>query len=236
MKLHPTGLLILFNAVLAVGLAALWITPSGQLRGTAWEAPAPVVPAAIAAAEELPPRAPADTSRFLAVLEQPLFSPSRRPPPPLPPTTATAVPEHDPLANIQLQGTYASDAGEGGIFARVDGKNQRVSTGSLLGGWLVKSVVGRDVTFVRGEQTRIVRLAPAKLGVAPPLATNTSPSAGSGAGGGKTASAGDSPAAAAAQADNPVLRLEQERQERERARLELRNARRAAAGFPPITN
>ena len=222
MKIHPMSTLLAVNAALAVGLAALWLEPSGQVRGIAWVAPAAVVPDIAKSSGIAEPKV-ADTSRFLAVLERPLFSPNRRPPPPVP-VKNEATPEPDPLANIQLQGVYTTEGG-GGIFARVDGKDRRIALGTALGGWTVKGIDGLNVTFAKGDDARVVRLIPAKLGFTPsipalaPAARVTQPLGQAAAGG-----------------EDPVQRQIQEQQERERARLELRNQRRIANGMPPLTS
>ncbi len=228
MKIRPTAVLLAANIALALGLIALWLTPSGQIRGTSWVAPAAVVPE-ISPSFGIEVPKPADVSRFLAVLERPLFSPSRRPPPPPAPVKADAPPEPDPLANIQLQGVYSTDDGGGGIFARVDGKDRRIAVGTALGGWTVKGIEGLNVTFGRGDDSRVVRLVPAKLATVAPTPTlgRAAPAAGQ-------ATAGQ-PAAGQGQATgDPVLRQKQEQEERARARLERMNAARAANGLPPL--
>lgn len=226
MMIRPTPVLLAVNAALALGLAALWFTPEGQVRGTTWTAPSAVVPEIAPPSGIAAPKA-ADVSRFLAVLERPLFSPNRRPPPPPAPTKADAPPEADPLANIQLQGVYSTDDGGGGIFARVDGKDRRIAVGTALGGWTVRGIDGLNVTFAKGEDSRVVRLVPAKLGaVAPAPAPNPAAPGGPAVGAGGQASSGP----------DSALRQKQEREDRERARLELRNQRRIANGFPPLTS
>lgn len=151
-----TWLLLGLNALLALGGLALWLDTEGHWRNVSWSAPAaqPMVLAEI----NLPRGSvggDVDVGRFVAVLDRPLFSPSRRPPPPPPPPAPP--PPVDPLANIQLFGVYGGKTG-GGIVARIDGKVQRVSVQSQVGEWVVKSVVGREVTFARGDETRTLTL------------------------------------------------------------------------------
>lgn len=220
MKMHPTPALLVVNAALAVGLAALWLEPSGQVRGITWVAPAAVVPD-IAQPSGIGASKVADTSRFLAVLERPLFSPNRRPPPPAP-VKAEVTPEPDPLANIQLQGVYTTEGG-GGIFARVDGKDRRIALGTALGGWAVKGIDGLNVTFAKGDDVRVIRLAPAKLAT-----VATAPTLG------RATSAGQAAAGQGQVTEDPVLRQKQEQEEQTRARLERMNAARAANGLPPL--
>ncbi len=231
MKQHILRLLASANLLLAFALAALWLTPQGTLRNVHWQPPSPQKPEFSDPGASLPALESANVSGFMATLDRPLFSPNRRPPPPPPPVNTTA-PEPDPLANIQLQGVY-SGAGGGGIFAKVDGKDRRIAVGGVLGAWSVKAIDNREVTFVRGDETRVLRLVPSKLATAAPVVPAAAAPRAPGASGG---AAGEANAAAApAQVDDPVRRQEQERQEQQRTRLELRNARRAAAGFPPVT-
>lgn len=221
MKRYVPHVLAGLNLLLALALLVLWVTPQGHLRNTEWLAPAPQKPS-----WEVPvlnagtgSSSSATTNSFLYTLERPLFSPSRRPAPPAPVASAAAPVEVDPLADIQLQGVYSAGAGIGGIFAKVEGKNRRIALGEQLGPWSVKEIDDRNVTLVRGDETRVLRLVPSKL------STLTPPSA--------AARPGGAPAAApSGQVEDPVVRAEQERQERSRKRLELRNANRAAAGLP----
>ena len=224
MKQYILRLLLLVNLLLMLALVALWVTPQRTLRNVQWQPPLPQRPEFSDPGTSLPSREVVSVSSFMATLDRPLFSPNRRPPPPPPPVNA-AAPEPDPLANIQLQGVY-SGLGGGGIFAKVDGKDRRIAIGATLGAWAVKSIDNREVTFVRGDETRVLRLVPSRLvTVAPPAAPRS---------GAPMAAAGAN-AAVPAQADDPARKQEQERQEKERARLELRNARRAAQGLPLIT-
>ena len=233
MKQHIFRLLATANLLLALALVALWFTPQGALRNIHWQPPALQKPEFSNPAESLPALEPVNVSSFMITLDRPLFSPSRRQPPPPPPPVKTVAPEPDPLANIQLQGIYVQEGGSGGMFAKVDGKNRRIEVGGVLGAWSVKAIDNREVTFVRGDETRVLRLVPSKLATAAPVVSAAATPRTPGVPGG---SAGEANAAAApAQGDDPARTQEQERQEKQRARLELRNARRAAAGFPPVT-
>lgn len=213
------------NLLLALLLAALWLTPQGQLRGVRWPVPAAIAPQLGGAGQaDLPPPPMASASRFLATLERPLFAPNRRPAPVA--AAQAAESESDPLADIQLQGLYTGAGG--GIFARVQGKNLRVPVGGKLGGWVVKGISDREVTLARGTQQHTLRLVPAKLSrLAPQPAKDTASAP-------APSAATPTPAAAPSQASDPALRQEQERQERQRARLELMNARRIQNGLPPL--
>lgn len=227
------------DLVLLLALAALWLTPQGRLRGTHWPVPAAVAPQlASADATSLPPPGVASASRFLATLERPLFSPTRRPPPAA--AASDAPPEPDPLADIQLQGLYTAQGG-GGIFARVAGKNLRVPVGGKLGGWTVKGIDDREVTLVRGAEVQTLRLAPARLGRPGAASAPGQPAPGQPAPVPPATTPGTTPGTTPAasppvtsQADNPLVRQQQEREERQRARRALNNQRRIANGLPPL--
>lgn len=153
MRRHVTTLLVALNVGLAVLLAALWLTPQGGLRNAAWQPPAPVKPEFASAVAV---NAPTDPAGLMASVDRPLFSPSRLPPP----VKAAGAPEPppDPLANIRLHGIYAGQ-GVGGIIATVDGKSRRFRLNESVGEWKVASIKDRDVTFTRGGETRVIRLA-----------------------------------------------------------------------------
>ena len=82
MKRHVLTLLLLTNAALVLVLAFLWLAPDGSLRNVRWEPPVPVTSDYLQMLPVLPERSRVDTSRFMALLERPLFSLTRRPPPP----------------------------------------------------------------------------------------------------------------------------------------------------------
>ena len=219
---YTTHVLAGASLALAVALVALGVTPQGTLRNTHWVEPAAIKPDLANPDAQVEPRESASVSSFLGMLERPLFSPSRRPPPPPPPPKPVQQPEEDPFTNIQLQGLYAGPSGSGGILVRVDGKTRSIPVGAMLGPWTIKSIDGREVLFTRGDESRRLRLIPAKLAnAAPPPPRAAAPGAPAGA--------------APSQTDDPVRRQQQEQEEQLRARLQLMNARRAANGLPPLT-
>ena len=81
MRAGTTAALIGLNVLLAGLIAALWITPQGRLRGTHWQPPAAVRPALGTAPPVLAGQDDIDIARYMAILDRPLFSPVRRPPP-----------------------------------------------------------------------------------------------------------------------------------------------------------
>lgn len=213
---YVTKLLLLLCALAGAGLAALWFDENGQVKNAHWKPPSAVRPDLGNAPVASLPNGEADISRFVAILDRPLFSPSRRPPPPPPPPAPPPPP--DPFATIQLLGVFAgADHTGSGIVARVDGRVRRIRVNELIGGWAVKAVNDRDVTFVSGDTTRVIKLVHLRAHAPPPP-----PVANAGA---------NAPSVTA----NSQQAAYQQIQEEGRERLRRRNEIRARAGFPPLT-
>lgn len=216
MHVGPVRLLLLLILLLSGGLAWMWFDEHAQLRNLAWVAPKALPP------DIKVPAGPAktdptisDLSRYAAILERPLFAPERRPPPPPAPP-----PPPDPFATIKIQGVFSG--ANAGILASVDGKSRRVKINETIGNWTLKSIDGRDVTFIQGEEKRQVHMAYARLDVPVPQA----------------AKASEQPASAPAPAPAPVagaVNLPQKAQDEVRERLRRRNELRTSRGLPPLT-
>ena len=229
MTQHGIRLFVVINIALLALLAWLWIGPDGKPRNLAWQPPQPVAPDRGSEAAALPEAKPMATGLFVATLDRPLFSPSRRPVPPAP-KEADTKPAPDPLANIHLYGIYSTEDGPGGMLARVDGKVRRIAINESLGGWKLKSVQEREATLARDGEERVLPLAIARPAMPAKAA----------------AAAGQVPGAAAAAASTPaassgggsaVGTAEERRQQLEESRRELqrrRNELRAKAGAKPI--
>jgi|JI8StandDraft_1071087.scaffolds.fasta_scaffold260744_2 hypothetical protein len=218
------GIRILVAAVLALAfvLGWMWVDSKGQPRNVHWQPPEPLKPDFSGMIPPLPEQKPVDLGRFVATLERPLFSPSRRPPPPPPPPAPPPPPPPppDPLATVHLYGVFAGDDG-GGIIVRVDGKPRRVRISERIGAWTVTDIDNRNVTLVRGGETRILKLVHAR-----PAAPAPAPVAGAPAGGAaNTPAPAPAPTAAGQRltGDDFV-----------RDRTARRNAARARAGLPPL--
>ena len=194
------------NVALVAGLAWLWVTPQGELREVRWTPPAPIKP--VLAGSPIPPWS-ADLGSFMAALDRPLFSATRKPPAkPEPPIAVVA----DTLNEVRVLGLY-SNGTDGGAIVRAEGKVRRVRPGDTLGGWTIKEVRPAELVLARGDERRALDV---KRG--PDLAADTpgTASADSGAGG----SAG------------PDLNQRRQREANEStARV---NAMRARAGMPPL--
>ena len=160
---HALALLLALVALLALALLALWVTPAGQLRHMRWHAPAPQTFDYAAMVPALPNPAAADTRRFVALLERPLFSPTRRPPPPKPREDA---PANDLMASARLLGLFEG-AGDGGVIVLLDGKPRRVRLHEAVEGWQLTAVQLRAATFTRAGQKRELPLNRAPLSGAP---------------------------------------------------------------------
>ena len=115
--------------------------------------------------------------------ERPIFSPSRRPP--APPVLAAAISRPAPAppkpvepAHPLLSLVGAVAGGHEGIGIFIDQTTKavvRLKTGQDHGGWILRSVHGREVTFEKGEQTATLALpAPGALpGTEGPITTGS---------------------------------------------------------------
>ena len=154
MKRYVIHSLLALIGLLAMALAAMWFHRDGGIRNVRWQPPKAQSQNFASMVPELPFRGQVDTSRFLAVLERPLFSPARRPPPP-PPSKALEV--QDPLPNVHLYGLYGG-AGGGGAIVRVDGKSQRVRLNEPINGWTLSAIGERNIILRRGSRSHSVEL------------------------------------------------------------------------------
>ncbi len=210
MKRYTTQLLMVLNLALVGVLVWLWVDQNGRLRDVSWAPPVAIKPDFSAAprASAQPPQT--DMSLALATLERPLFSPSRRPPPPVVEGAVEAASPPDPLGNVLIQGIYAG-AETGGIIASVGGVSKRVAINEKIGEWTLKAIDGRDVKFVRNDEIRVVQLLRASPGQA-----MTTPSATSN-------SSAPQPLSTASQGQiSQIQKMEDEARERLRRRNELR--------------
>ena len=175
MKRHALHGLVLFSAALVLVLLWQWFTPAGALRNVHWQRPTAQKTDFATMLPALPGIAPADTSQFLAMLDRPLFSLTRRPPPPATPPSAPEQAPEDNLSSAKLSGVYQG-VGAGGIILKIAGKDRRVQLNEAVDGWTVQDISERNVTFSRGGQIRVLALpraaltGPAGIGGAPPPA------------------------------------------------------------------
>jgi len=158
MKNPGLRLFLVLDALLIAALAWLWLDHhSGAPRALAWQPPAAIAPEFGAAANDLPPVAAMDTRAFVATLDRPLFSPTRRPPPP------KAAPDEPPVADtlkdVRLIGLYTTTDGRAGALVRNGAAVQRVALKEQIGGWTLDSVQDRRATLMRAGKSRVLELA-----------------------------------------------------------------------------
>ena len=168
-------------AVLLLVFAAMWLRPLGGLRNAHWQPPAPLPPEVeVGASAVLEGARAAGLSQSGAILERPLFAANRRPAPVKAAEKADAPPPPpDPLETTRIYGVFAA-GGASGIIADLDGKPRRIPVGGALGPWRVVAVAGRDITFTRGAETRVIQLRQARPGLTGPAAFEPSPLKGAG--------------------------------------------------------
>jgi general secretion pathway protein N len=107
---------------------------------------------------------PLDT--LSTTLQRPLFSPTRRPPPPavagaphVPPLRLPPKPPEPERPHLSLVGTIAGDKEGFGLFIDPSTKSVvRLKTGDEFQGWILRSVRGREVTLEKNHLTALLAL------------------------------------------------------------------------------
>jgi hypothetical protein len=161
MKRPAILILAAVNLALLAVLAWLWFTPAAELKNSTWEPPSARRADYTQMLPPLPSTAPVDTSKFVAMLDRPLFMLTRRPPPPPPPPEAAAP--VDTLSTARIFGVFSSSAG-GGVIMNIGGKDRRVRLNEAIdGGWTLQSVSGGTAIFVGGGQSRSLTMPRAAL-------------------------------------------------------------------------
>ena len=164
MKRNALTLLVALNVVLVLVLAALWLHRDGSVRNVRWQAPKPITSDYLQMLPVLPERTRVDTARFMSWLERPLFSVTRRlPPPPPPPSPSTPPAPVDTLADAKLLGV-AENGQTGAVILHIGGKSRRVRLNEMVdGGWVLRTVQARSATFDNAGQTRTLQLVRAAV-------------------------------------------------------------------------
>jgi general secretion pathway protein N len=156
-----------------VGIAPGRVGPSGANPSGANPGGAKTAPDAPAkdrsAADNVPNGNPLwaiPLKQLSATRDRPIFTPSRRPPPPavvdapyiapvLPPVTRTE-PETPPLT---LVGMVVSEHEGIGVFVEQNTKNiVRLRMGESYTGWILRHLEGREATLEKGRQTAILAM------------------------------------------------------------------------------
>jgi hypothetical protein len=159
---NAVKILLLLLAAASAALASLWVDQTGHLRNSDWIVLAPRLPDFKAPEPLTPVPDPAQPPvNYSVIVERPIFAPDRKPPPPPAPPAPP-----DPFANLQIRGIITGEYAS--ILAQVDGKVRRIKVNESVGSWLLKSIDGRQVTFVQGTESRQIQLAYAKLGATVP--------------------------------------------------------------------
>lgn len=148
--------------------------PAAVVQVTAPPPPAPAAPAAQQALSANPLWA-MPIAQFPVTRERPIFSPSRRPPPPAVAPVAVAKvvavpkPKEPERPQLTLVGTIASE-GEGfGIFLDQSSKAVlRLKIGEEFQGWKLRSVQGRETALEKDQEIVTLVLPRPGLGTPPP--------------------------------------------------------------------
>jgi len=112
----------------------------------------PALAAAPAAADDL---SGVPLEHFRAIVERPLFSPTRRPPP-----SSAGEPDSGPR-QFQLKGVVVSAREQHAlIVSQATGKSYRVRTGDVVEGWRVERITADSAAFTKDGVEALVRLAP----------------------------------------------------------------------------
>lgn len=211
MRRYLIPLILAVDVALAFALAWQWVTPQGQVRNVRWVPPAPIKPVLT---DNALPSWSADLGSFIASLDRPLFSATRKPP--AKPEAAAAA-AADTLGDVRVLGLYSFGDSGGGAIVRAQGKVQRLRQGDTLGGWTVKAIRPLELVLARGAESRTLDV---KRG--PDLGPDTP--------------AGPGPGAAAGGPLNsatvtPQQRQQQAQQDADNSRAAV-NALRARSGMP----
>lgn len=139
-----------------------WIGPAAIARAApSLAAPALAVLAAIGATGPSGAE-PAPDGRFRAMVERPLFAPSRRPPPaPAPPIPSDAPPAMPaPPPDLALSGVIAGGRGGVALLKRPgDAAPVRLGLGGHIDGWTVAEIHPRAIVLSRDARSVTVGLS-----------------------------------------------------------------------------
>ncbi|QXL83551.1 hypothetical protein [Comamonas sp. NLF-1-9] len=158
MKRHTLMALAALDIVLVAVLLLLWVNARGQWRNIHWSPPAAIAPDYSQTVPALPTPAPVPGSAYAAMLDRPLFSPSRR----RAPAPAVVAPVVDTLGDAQVLGIFESGALRG-VIVRAGGQSRRVRLNEDFNGWQLHAVTERAAVFKSGAQTRELPLKRADL-------------------------------------------------------------------------
>jgi hypothetical protein len=172
MKLRRTYPLLATIAVLAAIVAYVRGAPSDAVNSGAATPVRTAAPSADAAVERPPPGGnplwALPLTQLSITRERPIFSPSRRPPPPATPTYVAPVavrtpqkPKEPERPAITLLGTILGSSESIGIFLNPTTRDiVRLRLGEDHEGWALRSVKTREVTLVKDRERVVLELPP----------------------------------------------------------------------------
>ena len=165
---------------------SLWAQPASPAQApVVVNAAAPAKPAEPERAKSANPLWAIPLATLTITRDRPIFSPSRRPPPPavVPAPVAVAPPPRPKVVKVErpqlaLVGTVAGAEQSFGIFVDQTTKAAlRLKIGEEYQGWRLRDVASREVTLVHDEETAVLTLPPPDAAAAQPVtmqAENTS--------------------------------------------------------------
>ncbi len=160
--------------------ASTWTNPAATVVQVTATPPAPV-----AASERVLSANPLwamPLAQFPVTRERPIFSPSRRPPPPavapvaVPKVAAVPKPREPERPQLTLVGTIANDEVGFGIFLELSTKAVlRLKVGEAFQGWKLRSVQGRETALEKDQEVVTLALPQPGMGQVTGAVTPSAP-------------------------------------------------------------
>jgi general secretion pathway protein N len=173
MRIALTGMLLIGRADALVAIPPLAPLPEADVdRGAGKISPRdsmPSNPVPVERAQIGNPLWAIPLKQLSVTRERPIFSPSRRPPPPAvvnapyvaPVAARPPKPAEPERPQLSLVGTVASEREGIGVFVDHTTKNVvRLRTGEAHQGWILRSVEGREATLEKDRETAVLALPP----------------------------------------------------------------------------
>jgi len=169
-----TGVALLVAIAAYIEIARTTAQPSDQVVNSKPANPVrtaarPVDPAVDGSASAGNPLWVLPLKQLSVTRERPIFSPSRRPPPPATPTYVAPVaavrqparPAEPERPSVTLLGTIVGEAERLGVFLEPATRNiMRMRIGEDHQGWVLRAVQTREVTLAKGRQNIVLELPP----------------------------------------------------------------------------
>ena len=155
MKLPVVPLLLVVMGVQIIGVVA-----SIVLQPSEWTAPEPELPAPDSLQAWELGREGLGNEIYVAQVERPLFSLSRRPVIERAVTPEPVGSKANVLEDVQLLGVYGTSGEEGGVILRYEGELKRIAVGKRLDALTLARIDGMNAVFWDGKKEHVLRLAP----------------------------------------------------------------------------